>query len=358
MSTDTFEDTLRDLLRDTADAAGPGCLEPDADRVIGLGRRVLRRRRWAAGLVAASVAGVAGVMGVTALGPGADESSLPAGTTSATTSGVGEVTADLTRSGSVENAWGPADEQPSVEVAVDMGRRTLSSSTLGQDGRTSDVRSATLPTNPRASMWVPTTTPGLERGVLPAAAKDVIFLWAGDQGAGTHDLQPLPGTPYQAFAVWVGGENGGPPPLSGVLWTDGAAVFRTDGSEVHSARDGAALAFVDRDQSVLGIFDDGSSSVAALPERGIPTIMTGSQMDGTDTLETTVLLVLPPGVDEVGVTAAEGATLRSSETHRGSSTQDTLVVAHLSVTSPAAGTGVDSVTWTNADGSPGGGPVS
>ena len=60
MSTDTFEDTLRDLLRDTADAAGPGCLEPDADRVIGLGRRVLRRRRWAAGLVAASVAGVAG----------------------------------------------------------------------------------------------------------------------------------------------------------------------------------------------------------------------------------------------------------------------------------------------------------
>lgn len=63
MSTDTFEDTLRDLLRDTADAAGPGCLEPDADRVIGLGRRVLRRRRWAAGLVAASVAGVAGVMG-------------------------------------------------------------------------------------------------------------------------------------------------------------------------------------------------------------------------------------------------------------------------------------------------------
>lgn len=61
--------------------------------------------------------------------------------------------------------------------------------------------------------------------------------------------------------------------------------------------------------------------------------MTGSQMDGTDTLETTVLLVLPPGVDEVGVTAAEGATLRSSETHRGSSTQDTLVVAHLSVTS-------------------------
>lgn len=50
MSTDTFEDTLRDLLRDTADAAGPGCLEPDADRVVGLGRRVLRRRRWAAGL--------------------------------------------------------------------------------------------------------------------------------------------------------------------------------------------------------------------------------------------------------------------------------------------------------------------
>ena len=43
MSTDLFEDTLRDLLRDTADAAGPGYLEPDADQVIGLGRRVVRR---------------------------------------------------------------------------------------------------------------------------------------------------------------------------------------------------------------------------------------------------------------------------------------------------------------------------
>ena len=102
MSTDLFEDTLRDLLRDTADAAGPGYLEPDADQVIGLGRRVVRRRRYATGLVAASIAGIAGLVGVAAMGPGADRTSPPAGTSSAVPSSQGVVTADLTRNATAQ----------------------------------------------------------------------------------------------------------------------------------------------------------------------------------------------------------------------------------------------------------------
>ena len=354
MNTDLFEDTLRDLLRDTADAAGPGYLEPDADQVIGLGRRVVRRRRYATGLVAASIAGIAGLVGVAAMGPGADRTSPPAGTSSAVPSSQGVVTADLTRNASMGDTWGPAEDQPSVRVGVDVGRKTLTSSLLGQDGRISDAQSATLPTNPRASMWVPSAKPGLERGVLPAEAKDVVFVWAGDHGAGSHDLQPLPGTPYQAFAIWMGSGTDGPPPLSGLIWTDGTRVFDNLGGEVRSARDGTAVAFIDRSQGVFGLFDDGTSSTAMLADSGVPTIMTSREQAGSDTLDTTVLLVLPAGAREVSLTASEGATLEASQTHPGGTTEDTLVVARLTVAPPALGVGVEQVTWTNADGSPGG----
>ncbi len=49
MSTDTFEGELRSLLHDTADAEGPAYVDVDPNAVVTQGRRVVRRRRMAAG---------------------------------------------------------------------------------------------------------------------------------------------------------------------------------------------------------------------------------------------------------------------------------------------------------------------
>ena len=58
MSTDTFEDELRSLLHDTADAEGPAYVDVDPNAVVTTGRRVVRRRRAVAGagIAAAAVA--------------------------------------------------------------------------------------------------------------------------------------------------------------------------------------------------------------------------------------------------------------------------------------------------------------
>ena len=56
MSTDTFEDQLRSLLHDTADAEGPAFVDVDPNAVVTTGRRVIRRRRLATGAgIAAAV---------------------------------------------------------------------------------------------------------------------------------------------------------------------------------------------------------------------------------------------------------------------------------------------------------------
>ena len=56
MSTDTFEDELRALLRDTADAEGAAYVDVAADAVLVRGRRVVRRRRAVAGVGIAAAA--------------------------------------------------------------------------------------------------------------------------------------------------------------------------------------------------------------------------------------------------------------------------------------------------------------
>lgn len=360
MSTDLFEDTLRDLLRDTADAAGPDFVEPDASSVIGLGRRVVRRRRYATGLVAASVLGVAGVVGVAAMGP-ADRTSPPAGTTSAAPSSPGVVTADLTRGALRSDSQAPSDDRPTVRVAVDLARRVLTTSLLDADGAPFDTSTSTLPANPRVSTWASAQDPsGLVQGVIPASAKDVIIVRAGGPAEGPLDVQPLPGSPYKAFASWPRETNDERDPIAGVIWSDGTAVYDTQGGAVRSVGTGTALAFLDRTQGVFGIFDGGvgAGPIPEVAEGSVPTTMLGRQADGSDYSDSTVLLVLPAGAHSVELQASEFARVITSEVDGGGTADETLVIARLTLPANTAGAGVDNVTWTNADGSPGSGTVS
>ena len=99
MSIDTFEDELRSLLHDTADAEGPAYVDVDPGVVLLRGRRVVRRRRIATGAATAAAVlavGIAGVAGVAASRSGVDGDEPVPGTS---TSGpaTGTVSVDLTR---------------------------------------------------------------------------------------------------------------------------------------------------------------------------------------------------------------------------------------------------------------------
>lgn len=358
MSTDTFEDTLRDLLRDTADAAGPGYVEPDAAQVIGLGRRVVRRRRYATGLVAASVAGIAGVVGMAALGPGFDGASPPADTSSAAPSSPGLVTADLTRGTTTEPAGADSDEHTAL-VGVDLRQWELTTSHQDAEGGPTTTISH-LPANPQTSAWADEPgSLGLGLGVVPAAAKDVVLVRAAGPATGPNDLQPLDGTPYQAFASWPEA-NDEQSPLTGLIWSDGSKVFDNQGVEVPSVRSESALGYVDTAQGVMGIFDGGvgTGPLKDSASGSVPSLMLTKEVVGSEEWDATVLLVLPPEVRTIKVKASPGTTVKSTVSDTGRPlSDDTLVLVRLTRLPRASGTGLDSVTWTNADGSQGSGAV-
>jgi hypothetical protein len=66
--------------------------------------------------------------------------------------------------------------------------------------------------------------------------------------------------------------------------------------------------------------------------------------------ERPLLVVLPAGATAIEVTPRAGATLGSTEVFNGGSVAETLVVARLSMPQEVAGTGVQRVRWTGADG--------
>lgn len=366
MSTDTFEDELRSLLRDSADAEGPAYVDVDPHAVVSSGRRVIRRRRLAAGAgIAAAVLaiGAAGAV-VGGVGQNRADTTQPAGPT--TGPGRGTVTVDLDVSSALQGTGTPAPNDP-ASVRVDLNEQGLKwqVSVIGADGRRTTKPVDTLPANPRFSTWAEVGDgPGLVVGVMPAAATDLVTVWRTDGVESSFSSAPVPGTDRQAFAVrysFTPDPNvPGSTMFAGFDWTDGENVFTSSGTGVPSARLGDTVVFADDIQDVFGIFGaetTASKRLSDTPDGTLPAMMTGKVPDGSDTMQSTVLVLLPAGAQGVTVSAAPGATVQSVDTVPGGSTGRTMVLVRLAEPKASLGTGIERIRWTNPDGSAGSGQV-
>jgi len=354
MSTDTFGDELRTLLRQAADAEEPAYLDVDPGVVVFQGRRVVRRRRIAAGAGIAAVAVTVGLVGISPLGDDVRRSeSVPGSRTTAPAApAAGTVSVDLANSADAAPEGGAPQGRPAVRVTVDRTTRRVEYLVKGASGFVPRGQGM-LPVATRAATWLGRQqVDGVVVGVLPAAATDLVLLWAGDAPGATHTTVAIPGTEYQAFAVW--GAGIAPESVfAGLDWTDGSRVYAGDGSALPSARLGDLVAFVDEEQNLFGLFGDGTSSTKRLsdtPTGAVPVLMQGVQPEGSTTMEASVLVVLPAGARDVTVTPRAGATVRSTDVAGGGTTGPTLAVARLELPQAVPGTGVKRVSWTGADG--------
>jgi hypothetical protein len=356
MSTDTFEGELRSLLHESADAEGPAYVDVDPHAVVTQGRRVVRRRRMAAGAGIAAASVALGLVGFAALGDGVRRAEpLPGSSTNGSAgSTTGTVSVDLAHSADAAPEGGAPEGRPTVRVTVDRVTGRVDYSVV-RDGVSVQAGTDTMPTSPQATTWVsPAGVDGLVVGVVPAAATDLFPVWAGDAPGATHTMEPLGSTSYQAFAIWHTGTPG-ETSLAGLDWSDGDTVYSSLGLPLPSGRSDGAVAFVDRALGVFGIIRDGSSatkSMVGLPADQVPVLMTGRARSGSALMDNTVLVVLPAGSQGVDAEPSAGATVESVSTSQ-SSTGDTIVILWVTASRDTAGTGVHRVTWTNADGSAG-----
>jgi hypothetical protein len=247
------------------------------------------------------------------------------------------------------------DPGDKVQVAVDRATGVVRYSML-RDGTPRLVAEGRLPSAPRAATSTSLSSMGLVVGVIPEAATDSALLWTGDTTESSQSTAPLPGTGYQAFAVWHA-PTAARDTFAGVDWTDGTAVFRDDGSSVRSAKDGDLVAFVDVDRDLFGMFGDGSTGTKRLSDvdrspAALPAMMLGRQNDGSSTMVNAVLVVLPAGAHDVVATPKTSAKVTATRTFAGtSSTDPTLVIVRLTFPLSVTDTGIERVAWTRADGS-------
>ncbi len=366
MSTDTFEDQLRSLLHDTADAEGPAYVDVDPNAVVTSGRRVIRRRRMAtgAGIAAAVLAIGAGSALVAGVGQDRADTTVPAGPTAGL--GRGAVFVDLDVSSALQGTLKPLPNNPTrVRVDVNEGTRMWRVTVTGSDGRPTTRPAATLPANPRFSTYAEVgNRPGLIVGVMPAAARDIAPIWKTDSVESSLSTAPVPGTDRQAFALRYSGEPDPNLPsgtvLGGFDWTDGEEVFTSAGTAVPSARFGDALAFVDETQGLFGLFGGETTASKRLvdtPLGKLSALMTGKVPSGSARMESTVLVLLPAGVTGVDVTPTPGAAIRSVDSAPGGSIGKTMVLVRLTEPGTTPGTGIKRVGWTNPDGTMGAGGI-
>ena len=352
MTPDLLEDRLRTALHDATSAEDGAFLDLDPAVVLGRGRRAVLRRRVAAGASIAAATTVVGLVGWSALGAGTERASVPGGSTS-TVARTGTATVELT-SPAVVDAEGGTVVEPGERVSVEVDRARGTVRYLRPDGATRRVvAQGRLPVTGRGTTWVtPADVPGLVVGIMPEAATDQVFVWAGDAPGSTLSTGPLAGTGFQAFAVWHSGKPG-QSTFAGLDWTDGDAVYRGDGSRVTSRVDGDLVAFVDEKQGLFGMFGDGSSATKRLQDTAAgerPVMMLGNQRDGADVIVNAVLVVLPAGAEDVVATATPGATVTATSTLVDEPIDPTLVVVRLDVPTSVAGTGLGSIRWTETDG--------
>jgi hypothetical protein len=363
MSTDTFEDELRFLLHDTADAEGTALGDVDPQVVLLQGRRVVRRRRMVAGAGIAAATVAVGLVGWSALGGGAERASVPAGTSQTTTApGARAVTARLAPFSELADETGKAQAIPGprqVAVTIDP-RRTpdLVYSEVGSNGALTMMGGSSLRgISATATTWG-TAGEGSHVlvGVLPEQAVQFQLVTpTHDEGghASTSVTEPLQGTGRQAFAVRFA-EAGDADSVSHVLWWgEDRVVHDEKGTVVPSVAlgdsDGTVI-FVSEAFDRIGTFSkrDGATMMELDGSRnssGRPVVSAG-RSDGGD-VAWLFAAVVPAGAEPGTVTPGPGSTVTTPLTKAPVSGTDLAVLwSRLSSPKDANDTGYASVTWT------------
>jgi hypothetical protein len=354
-----FEDTLRDLLVDAADAQTEAYLEPDAGEVLVRGRRVVRRRRVAmlGGTAAAAV--VLGIGTWAAL----DGSTPRAEQVPATRSGAAatDIAPDVvTTTLAVEG--NPRVASYTVRLDRSTGAVTVTeTSARGEEGL--DVAIGEIPAGEQTAVWgVLSRDPSLVVvGVLPSDAEQLMGRFVeGDIGGVTTRTAPLGTTSYQAFLF----QSEKPSPgadLGGLAWSTGRGVYTADGAELPSAAFGnGRLVYVDAAGGELGLVTAEGSARVPLEDNagGAPLghLTTAVKEAGKPTV-TTFATVLPVDAGDIAVQVAPGTTLVAHEERPLLGGSGVAVIATVrgpdAVTPAVSGlswtAGGRQVTWPNPD---------
>jgi hypothetical protein len=355
MTPDLTEEVLRESLGSAADAQAASYADIDPAAVLATGHRVLRRRRMVAtgGTMAAALVLGAGAWAVLGNQPGTDDRTLPATSIRPEPSG-GVHTAELSLASDLVGADGTSYEGPTrVRVDVDTDRGAWQALVGG-----TEVPGAggSLPADGSA-VWSTGSQPFVV-GLVPATATRVLPVWEGDSPTLSTALRPVPGTSWQAVVLWVVGPRAGSR-LVGLDWTDGTEVRRGDGSVVPSTSGDGVLVYVDEDSDQFGVLSDDGATVTRLSDARTghrPLVALWTIQPGSDTQTSDYAMLLPDGATDVKGVVSAGATLESSAVWRLAPGSGAVFVARLSAPKDLRGTGIDEVTWTGADGTPGSAP--
>ena len=364
MSTDTFEDTLRNLVHEAADAQEAAYLDLDPHVVLVRGRRVVRRRRGAVGIGAAAAAVVIGLVGFSASGTGVERTSTPAASTSSTAAS--SVTAVLDRFSDLAGADGRTIKVPGPQrVAVSVDRRRtpdlVFSEVRGDGSRATIGGSSLVGVGALAATWG-TAGDGSHVlvGVLPAQAKTFQLVTPiTDEGghASTSVTKDLPGTGRTAFAVRFA-EAADAAAVRHLLWWGVDGVVHDESGEVVPSValgdvDGTTV-FVAQSLNRMGTFSDGGGSSmmtldAARNSSRRPVMSTARGTGGT--LDGLFVAVVPAATLGDTFRPARGVTV----THLLSrlplpGTDRAVLWAAYSTPTSTTGSGYTSVTWTEPDG--------
>jgi hypothetical protein len=342
MSTDTFEDELRSLLHDTADAEGQAYVDVDPNAVVTQGRRVVRRRRLGAG------AGIAASALVLAVGAWAvlDRSSGRDAVEPVPATRSSSVAPDVV-STTIAVEGNPRVAAYSVHLDRSTGRVTATDiSPTGEKGL--DVMIGRIGEGEQKAVWETLSRdPFIVVGVAPVSDQ-LMTRFVGDVGAATTSDAPLSTTAYEAFLVTT---EKSPPEasLTGLVRATDGRIFGAEGVELPSATiPGDRIVYIDDAGREMGLVTpDGSAQVPLTPAAaGAPTghLTTAVQEAGKPTV-TTFALVLPIEAGDISVQVAPGATLVSEEERPLLGGSGVAVVATVSGPDEL-GPVVTEVTWT------------
>ena len=191
-------------------------------------------------------------------------------------------------------------------------------------------------------------------GVLPPA-QDTLGIWADGSVGGRDVIRPVPGQARSAFVLW----NPESPdlPLSQTLWT-GGGVFSGVGKEVPSVDVNAILGFVDPVTDLVGVGFGDDLAVRTTDQARVDELLVGVLRSSTPVAANSVftVVVVPPGGTIVGVGGAEGLRVSPVRPLAVASPFEDIGPERLAVTvrldsdEPVDGPGIDSVRWTDADG--------
>lgn len=191
----------------------------DLSATLTTGRRIRRRRLAAAGGGVAALVAMAIAFG--ALGPLPGRDAQPAGPVSTDPATGGVSTRVLEARYDVEVFPHLAADEDNVQVSA-------------IDDTWNNVPIGHFRADPNAiSLGAAAASDGSMVGTAPARATSFFVVTAGALGTGRADVQPLPGTEFQAFGVDF--RDAGAGVFRDVIWSDGTAAFDRHGALLPSA---------------------------------------------------------------------------------------------------------------------------